>query len=164
MVIPIANGVDIEATDFTGTRRKQISAALFVGYASDAKFSGYGLYFRCSDATNTAAVADVSLPDGCSITKIKVYWNRGDAAATGTMALYRYEKANPTATLTLLASADSNASTGQHPVETTLGTPEVVDNTKYGYYFYSELNPNDSTLDVECNGCEIEFTITHPKP
>jgi len=166
MAIPIVADGHIDATDFIGDRVKTISPASFKDGSDTVELSitNYGSYIvsNSDTAIGTGFCGLDFLPDGAVIKSIKVYWFRDDAAATGEVDLVRVTKA--TSAESVLASADSDASTGNHTVETVLGTPETIDTTTYSYHLFLKLNPNDGNADVKFRSAEIKITIDNPRP
>ena len=116
-----------------------------------------------SDSATVAAIgqANAALPNGAIVTSFKVYWNRIDALAAGSISLYRIDTSGGGS---IMATADSNSSAGNHTVEDTSISFATIDNTQYTYLISVGLDPNDAAGDVALFGALITYTIVAPLP
>lgn len=115
-----------------------------------------------SDNTIRNFRAGISLPHGAIVTSVLVSWFRDDGAATGEIDLERNVKTG--GGLDVMASCDSDASTGWHDVEDTSISNATVDNSGYTYSLVAILTPNDAKEDVMLSNIIITYTITKPLP
>jgi len=102
------------------------------------------------------------LPHGATITSVKAWWYRDDAAAAGAISLMRQTLS--TGAISTMATMNSNATTGIHSVEDTTITNPGIDNSGYIYALDCTITPNDNANDVYLLGVVITFTIDSPEP
>lgn len=105
--------------------------------------------------------ATVNLPHGATITSFKVWWYRDDAAATGDIDLIRIDGVSGES---IMATADSDAATGNHSVEDTSISDATIDNDAYSYTIHIKFDPNDAVSDVKFFRARIAYTISEPLP
>jgi hypothetical protein len=112
--------------------------------------------YSISNTVLGTGYASINIPDGATVTALKVYWNRNDAVATGDCDLIR---ADFNESETIMATADSNASTGFHSVTDTTITNAVIDYDNYMYYIKIVVDPNDNKTDVKFLAAEVTYTL-----
>jgi len=146
------------------TRYFTVSPAAFVPQLDTQSFKIEPTYIQNNtDLTESWYRAGVNLPHGAIVTSFKAYWHRVDAAATGECDLVRSALTGITADV--MATADSDASTGYHSVEDAIISDATIDNTAYTYSINMSLDPNDSaTIDVKFLGVVITYTIVKGLP
>jgi hypothetical protein len=145
------------------TRYYSIHPASLQGYEGDTDTRVSERYFKVNDlGAAQIGVAGVCLPHGAVVTAFKAWWYRDDASATGSCALIR---SIPTTTsISHLANANSNASSGYHSVEDTSISYATIDNQNYVYCIQVTIDNNDSVNDCYFLGALITYTITSPLP
>jgi hypothetical protein len=143
---------------FEYTKTITLSASHCVEGFGTSSAENYGSYIQSSSNTNPCTVyGSLILPNGATITQLKVYWNRTDAAATGDCDLIQCDFS---ASETVMATADSDASTGDHSVTDTSITNPILDYDTYMYYIKVVLDPNDAKADVKFYSAVISYTLS----
>lgn len=111
--------------------------------------------------TGGTYVIPVNLPHGAIVTNFKVVWYRDDGTATGSISLYRADFALGN---TVMATANSDASSGIHTVNDASIISATIDNDTYTYNVGIVLNPNTDPSDVLFYGGVITYTIVKGLP
>jgi hypothetical protein len=142
------------------TRYYSISPADCVPYSDSSKWLVDFEKVTSSDTTTVNLYFPVHLPHGAILKQMTIKWFRDDASASGSADLLR---TNGAATSGLIASANSNATTGYHDVSSAVVT-ETIDNSTLSYCLVIVLAPNDSNVDVKFGGAIITYTIANPLP
>jgi hypothetical protein len=145
----------------TTTRYYSVSPAAFVPLNDSSLWQINGVFVVCSDTSTVTLYAPVNLPHNAIITKLTMDWYRVDAAASGTGDLVRGKSDGSS---TIMASADSDSSSGYHSVEDSSIVNPTVDNTDYQYFITITLNPNDTFDEVRFLRAQIDYTIDKPLP
>ena len=98
--------------------------------------------------------AQVSLPQGATVTKLILYGYRDDDAATLSLKLQRADRVGGA---TLMAQVVADWTTPYDSgYDDTISSP-VIDNENYCYHLIVDIDPNDAVSDVEFTGAVIEW-------
>ncbi len=106
-------------------------------------------------------IAGVHLPHGAIVTSFKVFWDRDDAAASGVISLLLTNNVGGGG---ILATADSDASSGFHTVEDTSINNATIDNSINSYGIEMTLDPNNLATEIRFMGAIIKYTIVKGLP
>jgi len=130
-----------------------------------ARGLAYGSFHSSSNTDQVQGVIPVHLPHGAVVTSFKVYWYRSDAAASGEAFLtYLVHGENTTYLFPPMATANSDASSGDHSVEDTSIVSATIDNDSNVYFIFVTCDPNDNATEVQFTSAKITYTITAPLP
>jgi hypothetical protein len=116
-----------------------------------AGFNGAGIQCTAGSTNTYLFVMPLTLPQGCTITKMTMYHYNSIAATAGSLYLTKFDL--PTGALTDVMHVASGSATGYGSVSMTPGT--VVDNTTTSYvvYWWPAGNVNDF------GGVKVEYTL-----
>jgi len=159
----ITAGDDILASHFKGTRYYTIHPSdFFKDWEYIAPEISANFVRSSSDTAPVKVHAPIHLPNGATITSLKLYWFRNDAAASGQAKLLRLRLVDTN--VYELAAANSDSSAGHHEVEDTTINEPIVDNTNYAYFLELLIAPNDAKGDVYAKGAVITYSVDYPLP
>ena len=108
------------------------------------------------DVSNHAYIAPVALPNGATVTRLRV-WYYDNAASDMSVRLRRASLSSTGAYLDLASVLPTGASTGVHWGEDTSIAYAAIDNTTYAYYVYVFLPPSP---DLRIVGFRIDYDYT----
>ncbi len=138
-----------------------IPAAAFV--PQDNYYDGttnYGSYVRTNDLATAVLQAPVQLPNGSTVTSMRVYWSDNDNTITGTIYLYRSNFTAIPLEMASVTTSDTGGSVTSAPDSSI--NYDQIDNSQYTYYVSARLPSKNSTNYVGLYGVVIEYTIDRP--
>ena len=118
--------------------------------------TNFGYSLKNSVLTAQTYYANIDILNKSTITSIVAYWYRDDALATGDCDLYRSDFQE---NASIMATADSDATTGFHNVTDASVVNGSLDYDTYMYYVQVSLDPNDAVTDVRFQGVEINYSV-----
>ena len=102
-------------------------------------------------------VAPINLPDGATITDVRMNGYDGDASNNLTLEL---QKRLLTAySVTTLATAATSGSSGTQQISASAS--EVVDNSTYAYRVYVKFDAQNAGTDLRVYTVRITYTVSH---
>jgi hypothetical protein len=145
------------------TRYYSVSTAAFVcstGVQEDDRNSTLGDLNNVNGSfASREFVAAVNLPNGATVTSLKSYFYRDDAASTIVCSLERYAG---DATNVQMALCTSASTAGDHNVEDTTITSGTINNSAYSYNLVVTIDNNNAITDAKFYMAVITYTVTTP--
>ena len=168
-VLEIANEGSGSPIKFTGTtkvvRYYSMGAGDFVPQTDTSVWNNAsdGTLIRSNSVSVLSRlVGGVHLPNGATVTSLKVWWSNTHASAVGTCNMY--VSANYGSPVVTMATADSTPNGGQHTAEDTIIASATVENTVNKISVVLEIDPFDNNQQVLFYMAVITYEIDEPLP
>ncbi|UCC45693.1 MAG: hypothetical protein JSU65_07170, partial [Candidatus Zixiibacteriota bacterium] len=146
----------------TTTRRVSISNAAFVPRSNSQGFYRNSNYIRNATTGYWNLFAQVSLPDGASVTRVKATYYDNEASYFGKMELFKVYMV--TGSEIKMAEMQTSGTPGMTTISDASIVSESISNDGYNYYLISTMSFSTTNTNMRLYGAEIEYTITRPLP
>jgi len=147
----------------TTTRRLALSSAAFVPQSHTVSYSRNSGYLRNTVANVTQVYyANVSLPEGATVTQFKVSFYDNESSYDALVELVKAY--NPSGGEIVMASISTDDAPGFTTATNDEISSETISNDAYNYYITVSMAYSSNSLDMRFYGVEIEYTITKPLP
>ncbi|MEE9442702.1 MAG: hypothetical protein V3V99_08540 [candidate division Zixibacteria bacterium] len=146
----------------TTTRRLAISSAAFVPGSSFHTYYRATSYLRLTATGANDFFAQVSLPDGATVTQVKVTYYDNDANYNGYIQLVKTYMASGGEII--MASALTTGTPGYTTVTDGSIVSETVSNDGYNYSLKADFGYSSNPVNMRLYGAEIVYTIARPLP
>ncbi len=119
--------------------------------------NGTYLFMSTGSTSGGYVVAPVNLPDGATITEVKM--NGYDADASNNLNFELQKRLLTSYSVTAIASAATSGSSGTQQISATVS--EVVDNSNYSYRAYIKFDTQNAGTDLRVYSIRITYTVSH---